>query len=67
MAEPEKLGPELAREIHEIHEMLSRLMPLVERAAPLLDSPMAKLATSPVGKLAAGPVFGMLGRGPRRG
>ncbi|MFC8719750.1 hypothetical protein [Kitasatospora sp. NPDC057198] len=67
MAETELVGPDVAREIHEIHEMLTKLMPLVERAAPLLDSPMVKLASSPMGaKLASSPVFGML-KGPRRG
>lgn len=66
MADSES-GPDMAQKIDEIHEMLTALMPLVERAAPLLDSPMVKLAGNPLAaKLAGSPVFGMLG-GRRNG
>jgi hypothetical protein len=43
--------------------MLGEIMELTRRAAPLLDSPMAKLAQSS----AASSVLGMLGKGRGRG
>jgi hypothetical protein len=41
-------------------EMLQEVLPLVRRAAPLLDSPLAKMANSP-----AASVLGLFGGGRR--
>lgn len=59
MAESE-FDADTVREIHEIHAMLSEALPLLRRAAPLLDSPMVKMATG-------GGVLSLMQRGPRRG
>lgn len=61
-ANSRKLGEVLAS-LKSSAEMLAEILPLVRRAAPLLDSPMARLAQSP----AAAGVLGMLGKGRGRG
>lgn len=49
-----------------ITEGLAEILPLVHRAAPLLDSPMAKLAASP--RLAASPAtLAAMWKGARNG
>jgi hypothetical protein len=56
-----EIDADTVRKIDEIHAMLTDLKPLVDRAAPLLDSPMARMATSRPGAT----VLSLMARGPR--